>query len=385
MDKKELFFHRLTYSALIVLCLGTFTSVSFTALSHILLLFSGTYFLSQWLKKRDLPIKKSWWALGAVFISCILSVLANWGEIERPLRNILKAKYFLIALLSYFSFGYFKRDFLNHQRTGVLLKLFLLATSVATISGIIALYTGFNPLKMKAACHPDRACGLYGMYMTYGYGISLVMILLTGMLLNLKLFSKWVARHWIFAAFTINMVGLVLSYARGAWLGYLMAVPFFFFKDHKKKFVIACAAGCIFLGSSFLIPKVQDVFLKRYGSNDRRATLYKTALYALKEKPLFGHGYRNFEPKTKLLKQKYGLPYPDHTGHAHNNIFEHFASTGAVGGLALLVFFSLWLAESYYKAWLFSFVISFLVSGMVQYTFGDGENLFLILSIFSFF
>ena len=63
-----------------------------------------------------------------------------------------------------------------------LIWAFLASTTIATVSGLIGLYTGFNPLKFKNACHPTRACGLYGMYMTYGYGINFFMVIVTGFL-----------------------------------------------------------------------------------------------------------------------------------------------------------------------------------------------------------
>jgi O-antigen ligase len=385
IDNKDLIFHRITFAALIVLACGIFTSVSFSALSHVFLLISGTYFTKRWLLKRDLPIKKSWWALVGVMVVCWFSVLANWSEIDQPIKNIIKTKYFLVALLSYFSFGYFKRDFLNHKRTAILLKLFLFATTLATISGLVALKTGFNPIKMKDACHATRACGLYGMYMTYGYGISLFMVLMTGMLLNLKLFKKWIAPHWIIIAYGINFLGLVFSFARGAWLGFMIALPFFFLKKQPRKFFMTALIALFIFGISFISPKVRDVFLNRSVSNMQRIAFYKTALTVFKEKPLLGYGYRNFEQQVPVLKERYNIEYPERGGHAHNNVLEHLASTGLVGAIAFILFLGLWLGEAYHKSWLFAFVISFITSGMVQYTFGDGENLFLILSMFSFF
>lgn len=386
MTKQESFFHKLTFAALIVLAIGIFTSVSFSALSHILLLISGVYFTAKWLRIRDLPVKKSWYGLLAVAIICILSVFSNWSEIDNPIKNIIKVKYFVIALLSFFSFGYFKRDFLDHKKTALILRLFLIATTIATISGLIAVYTGFNPIKFKNACHETRACGLYGMYMTYGYGISLFMILMTGILFNKSFFNRWLPSWLIYSAFSINMIGLFLSYARGAWLGYILAVPFFFFKDNIKKFFTVVGSLALISVIIWLIsPSVRNTFTQRMGSNNRRLAFYESSLSVLKDKPLLGYGYRNFEPNVKKIKKKYDIAYPNLGGHAHNNVLEHLASTGIIGAIALIVFFGLWLGEAYQKAWLFSFVISFLISGMAQYTFGDGENLFLILSIFSLF
>lgn len=380
----ELIFHRITYSALIILSLGIFTSVSFSALSHILLFPSGIYFFIKWLKNRDFEIKKSWWALLGVTVICWLSVISNWSDIETPLKNIFKTKYFIVALLSYFSFYYMKRDFLTDKKISWALNLFLIATTVATISGLVGVATGFNPLKMKDACHATRACGLYGMYMTYGYGISLFMILITGLLIKREKIVKWTPTWLLGSVWFINLLGLGMSLARGAWLGYFLAVPFLFLSTSKKKFFLTIAVGLGLVGTAYVSSeKVRDTFFNREASNHQRIAFYKTAWFAAKEKPLLGWGYKNFEKNVPALKVKYFQPWPEFGGHAHNNFLEHMASTGFLGMLALIIFCLLWLKEAYTIPLVFSFILSFLISGMVQYTFGDGENLFLILSIFS--
>ena len=75
-------------------------------------------------------------------------------------------------------------------------------------------------------------------------------------------------------------------------------------------------------------------------------------------------------------------------GHAHNNFLEHLASTGILGGLAFVLFCLLWMIDSYRRKdvigeIIFPVTISFMVSGMVQYTFGDGENLFLLMLLWA--
>ena len=385
MASNERFYHRITFIGLVVLCLAMFTSVSASSLFHVSLFLSGSFFTVKAFRDQDFKFKKSWWALLFLSLSCIVSVVLNWGLISEPWKNILKVKYFLIALLSYSSFYYFKRDFVTKKQVSLLINLFLLATTVATISGLIALRTGFNPLKMKPACHETRACGLYGMYMTYGYGISLFMVLLTSFLHK----KQWLFRHtsklFFYSCYFINLVGLILSYTRGAWLGFFLALPFFFFKEHKKKFLIISFLSVLSLACSItFIPQVRGMFTQRTQSNNQRLAFYEAAYYAWKEKPIFGWGYRNFEPNVPQIKKRNNVSYPSIGGHAHNNFLEHLAATGIVGGLAFILFVALWLVESYKYNFILPFVVSFLISGLFQYTFGDGENLFLILTVFAF-
>jgi O-antigen ligase len=378
--------YQLTLASLFVLAIATFTSVSINALSHILMVVPGVYFLTKQLKNRDIKISPSFWSLLALIIICWASVIANWGDIDRPLKQIFRTKYYIIGLLGALSYGYLKRDFLSDKNKALLFKLFLISTTVATICGLIGLWTGYTPLKFKDACHPTRACGLFGMYMTYGYGISLFCVLMTGIALHRKRFNHLAPNWMIWAALIINLAGNIFSYARGGWLGFLLAIPFLFFKSHKKMFLTVMAAGALLLGGLVAFsPKVNEVFLKRQGSNEGRIAFYRAAYAAFTEKPLLGLGFKNFEPNSKDIKKRHDIPRTHEAGHAHSNVLEHLASTGGLGALAFLLFVFFWLKETYDEPILFAFVMSFFISGMTQYTFGDGENVFFIMAIYSLF
>lgn len=377
---------KLVYFGLIVLSIGIFTSVSFSAVAHILLIIPGIYYFSYWIKERDFTPKKSVIALGAMIIICWLSVIVNWSEIDNPFRNIFKTKYFVISFLSYFSFHYARKKFLTEDNKRNIFVLFLVATTIATLSGLIGQLTGMNPLKMKAACHETRNCGLYGMYMTYGYGISLFMVLMTGIVIYREKFEQYLNRKWLYAIWFINFIGLLTSMARGAWIGFFLAIPFFFFKRNKKLFISVFLVGLVsVLATITFNENVSQMFLERGTSNGQRMQHWRTAITATYEKPMLGWGYKNFESIMISIKRKYWIHgYNDGANHAHNNIIEHLASTGILGALAFLSFLILWLRETYRDhEVLFPFVVSFIVSGMTQYTFGDGENLFLIMTIFS--
>lgn len=388
---KEVYLHRLSLASLGILAIATFTSVSISAGSHILVVIPGLYFLVKGFKDQDIKVPKSLYALMALWLLSVLSVPFNLDIIERPLKNIGKTKYFFIGIISSYAFYYLKKNFLTEKHKKILVNLALISISIATVSGLIGLWTGFNPLKYKPACHPTRACGLYGMYMTYGYGISMVVSLLVGLCLDTKLLkeklSNLVNRKILYGATIINLVGMVLSWARGGLLGFVLSLPFFFFKKSKKTFTIITVSCVIVAGLAFaLSPKVQQVFLKRSGSNAQRLSHFSGAYHAFLERPLLGYGYKNYEPKSTTVKKRYDITYPDAVGHAHSNYLEHLASTGALGFIAFVAFVLFWLYESYKMSGaLFIFVLNFFISGFTQYTFGDGENLFLIFGIYSFF
>jgi O-antigen ligase len=376
--------------ALWILALGAFTSVSLMALFHVFILIPGVYFLIDEIKTSRFHLGKSTWSLLGMIVAIGLSVLANLDQLGSDAwDHFFKAKYFILAILSIFAFRAWFNEKATASKLRWLVGAFFLSTTLATTSGLVGLFHGFNPLKMKQACHAERACGLFGMYMTYGYGISLFSVLMTGVLLYIGQFKTIVSRPWAILVWLINLLGTFFAYARGGWLGYLAAVPFYFLKGRVKTFCLVIAG--LGLASVLIVavsPKVQQTLLERGTSNQQRLAFYETALRAFQENPVFGLGYRNFGPNVTEIKERYDIAYPNFASHAHNNFLEHLATTGFIGAIFFLLFHFFWLFETYtrddlYGKIVFPFVVSFCVSGLFQYTFGDGENLFLILGIYA--
>jgi O-antigen ligase len=382
----------LIFISLVLLAGSIFTSISIAGVSHIFLALGTILYAYQnpasYLKELNLK-KTSRLSMLLFILAIILSVLFNWTEIEQPLKNIFKIKYFLIPLLSLPAISAFISKESSQKKSLFLLRLFLLATTIATVSGLIGLYTGFNPLKFKNACHPTRACGLYGMYMTYGYGISLFTILASGLVIYRNQLRNWLSLKFLLPVVVVNFVGLVLSYARGGMLGFVLGLPFFFFKSNPKRFLsIFFVVNALFAILVFSTPSLKETFLSksRNTSNIQRIAFYKTAIKAFQEKPVLGWGYKNYEPNVKKLKTKYNIAFPEYGADAHNIFLEVLASMGLVGMAAFLFFLGSWIKEAYMNDGIihkigFPFLMTLIISGQVQNTFGDGENLFLIMLI----
>lgn len=383
------------YVALFCLAAFTFTSISLTALFHILILIPGIYLaIKSYQNSKFEKLSKSSILLLTVIIWSALSVFANWEIIQNPMHNLKKLKYLIIGLISVPTFRYFfslANEEVSQKRIKILLNTFIIATTLASLSGLIALMSGFNPLKFKTACHATRACGMYGMYMTYGYGIALVLTILSGFVLKRQLIQKILSIKILIPCFLINLIGFALSYARGAYIGYFCSIPFFFFKKNKKRFFTIVLSLTFIGGLSFaFIPQIKEMLTSRgrIESIMIRVSQYQAAIHAAKESPIFGLGYKNFEINSRGLKEKYDLDFKHFQGHGHSNFFEHLASTGFIGLILLTLFHLAWLVETYNRDDFigfigFPFVINFTLSGQFQYTFGDGENLFLIMAMYA--
>lgn len=382
---------RLTYASCVVLALGLFTSFSFLALGHIFLLLPGLYFCWQNFNNEKIETHLSLSALCLLVLVTVGIFSLLFNEVEDPLRKALKLKYFLFGVLGIYAYQKAFTYYIHEKKIRFLLNAVLISTTIGTLSGLIGLYTGWNPLRFKEACHPTRNCGAYGMYMTYGYGIQFFMVILTGFILYRKKVERYCNLKFLYTAFAINLLGLVLSYARGALIGFLVSLPFFFFKKRKKTF--AMVFFILLMGGSILFMtnnKFKDLFLssQRIESNMIRISQFKAAFYAFKERPFLGIGYRNFEPNVYALKKRYQIDYPQYMGHAHNNFLEALASTGIFGFTFLILFHLFWLRESYLRKDIlgniaFPLIIALIISGQFQYTIGDGENMFLLMMAYS--
>ena len=391
-DKIDKHFFNITYASAYILALFTFTAFSLSPLHHILLLISGIYFFKLDLSEKRVKLSLSAWSLIGLIIISIVSVIYNISIIDKPLKNIFKLKYFIIPILGIFSYSYWFQKSFSEKKIRLFVNTFLCTTTVASLSGLIGLYSGYNPLRFKAACHATRTCGMYGMYMSYGYGIMLFSLLVIGLFIFRKKMDKYVNQNILYIALFINVIGFYLSYARGALLGFLIALPFFYLRRKKKIFIFATLIlVAISSLSYFYVPKIKEVFTSksRLASNATRISQYKAAFAVFKESPLIGIGYKNFEPLVKEYKRKYKIEHAYFGGHGHSNFFEHLASTGILGLIFLILFHLFWFWESYkrndhYGDILMPFIVALFISGQFQYSLGDGENLFLVMLIYIF-
>jgi len=388
-EKRDKVFLYLTYMSAMVIALFSFTAFSLTALHHVLLVIPGFFFVIQALKKRELDISISSWSLLLLIIVSTISVLIN--DVEKPFGNIFKLKYFIIPLFGIYAYReWFQRKF-SESKVKLVINIFLVSVTIANISGLIGLFSGFNPLRFKTACHLTRNCGMYGMFMTFGYGMMFVMILLVGLMIYRKKIKDYVDYRILYSSFVVCLVGFLLSQARGALIGFFIALPFFYFKKHKKIFSVFSLVifGCCLISYTF-IPAVNQLFTdgSRIASVEHRISQYQAAIKVFEEKPLLGIGYKNFEKNVRDYKKKYDIAYEWIGGHGHSNFFEHLASTGILGLIFLFMFHFFWGYEMYSRNDVFAkicfpFVIALFISGQFQYTFGDGENLFLVMFIYS--
>lgn len=386
-------FNGMTYLSLCILALFSMTSVSLAAGHHILVLPPACFFLWKFRNFRHLPA--SWWALIATFCLTVISVLLNWQEFDQPLSAVLRTKYLFFGAIAFFAVDACCKAQLEKRKITLLIHFLLISSAVAATSGLIALLTGFHPLRFKAACHPIQNCGMYGMQITYGYNSALIATIVVGMIFFWKEAQSWVSKKIFWICAILNLVGLVTSFSRGAILGFLASVALLIWMKSKKwamSFATIAVLGVGLIGfitysGKFSIDNriFQPASSK---SNMARVGQYQVIGHIFQERPFFGLGFRNFEPQSVAYKKKYNIQYhPEWVGHAHNNLLEFLVGSGIFAFLALLFWHFSWFVESLRGDWVdkivSAFVLGVFVQGLFQSTMIDGEAMFLIMGIYA--
>jgi O-antigen ligase len=387
------FLLKLTYFSIWSLALFSFVSLSATALSHILIVVPGLVYFIQKARSGDLKIEKSSWALIAMIVVGTLSIL-NAPDVNNKVKMIFKLKYLMIGFLAIFPMRELFKT-LKAKQVSIVVSVFLVLLAIGNIAGIYALFSQYHPLRMKPASDPWRAAGMYGMAITYGYGIELILILMTGLAWVLKKkISAFVNPYIFWVSYFTTVAGFYFAFARGAMLAFIFSIPFLFIKTNKKIFLSLLGIGTAgMLAILLMVWNGSDggnrFFLKaKTESNMIRLSQYEAAVKGWLEKPLLGWGYRNFEPNAFDIKKRNGINFAEFYGHAHNNYLEYLASTGIFGFLSILLFVFFWFWEvlkrsDHFGLIMVPLVVSFAISGLFQNTINDGENMFVIMFLYS--
>lgn len=373
------------YASLMSLSLGLFTSMTFLALTHIFALIPCLYFLP---KSNFKEWTKSNWSLLALIVVVILSVVFNQDISVRGYAPLTKSKYYLFGLLSIAPYSFYFKNLKNSpdhdKKITWLLWAVIGTTTLVSLSGMGAVFFGYNFLRLRAG-FVDRNGGIFGMLMNYAHNMAFFLSILSGMILYRKEIKRYLNLNLLYGAWIINFLGLYTTYTRGAMLAFLVSLPFFFFKNNKKWFLVSVIAFAL---AGFGAYKFAGKSMVRPLSDIERVSQWKAAYAGFKERPVLGLGYLNFEQRCSALKLTYNIEAQHFCGHAHSNYFEMLASTGAVGFLFFMMWHVFWFIEMYKRDDLIArialpFIVVFVVGGLTQATFTLGANLFLIMPVYA--
>ncbi len=145
-------------------------------------------------------------------------------------------------------------------------------------------------------------------------------------------------RQWYGAALLVMVVGLVLSYSRGAWIGVAVALLVMFIAARARKFLIGYGVVLLF-GLAALpfikLERIANIFNFVSGSSSTRLYLWQSAIEIIKDHPLTGLGLDQF---LYYYNPQYVNPLAwteRFTSHPHNLVLDFWLRLGILGPLLL--------------------------------------------------
>lgn len=314
------------------------------------------------------------WPLAIFFLSALVSTALS----AKPLDSFLHLKHLLIAAGAY-AVAYSLR-FQPAWRTPVL-WIFLSTATLASLWGLLELALGWS----------RKVQSTQSTTMTWGAMCAMfTLITLQAALTSKAMPGLWSARLF----FLPQLLALLLSLVRGAYLGFAAGAVYLLHRHWKR---LLPAAIIILVVAGLLMPaivreRITSMFDLQNTTILVRLTQWRIATEIIADHPFFGVGLHDLA----YLTRQYAWPDPAlpeivnqdvfHIGHYHSTYFTLAVCFGLVGLLAFggLVFR---LAQSLGKALRHSdseeagaviwacraALISFLVAGGFDWTFGDAE------------
>lgn len=262
--------------------------------------------------------------------------------------------------------------------------------ALAAVYGVIQHFTGIDwyrqllgrQRRVRPRTHGDprfAVVGFFRNYLTFAHTMSVPYA--SALSLGLSTDGRWTI------AAVVIMTAILFSSARGAWLAVLAStVTVVAIGRGRRAGVVVLAmvaVGAIAVGQSDALQKEIGSMFALSGENAGRVAIYEVNLQVVHDHPWFGLGFGRY---LRAARPYYlDAAGADRRSHAHNNFLQVAAESGLVGLAAFALLFAhalrLGLDAVHGPApparatavGAFAAIVGFLVGGLTQYTFGDGE------------
>ena len=326
------------------------------------------------------------WPLAAPVLAfsavTVLSALLS----GHPLASLEAAKGLLLAAALYVT-----ADALREPAAAERFLLGLtIAAAVAALVGL--LQVGLCPPPDTPPIRPrwlyhrcDRAHGFFSIYMTLAGVLSLVLLATLP-----RLLSPGAARRRLGIPWLVMLWGLIVTYTRGAWIGFAGGVLTVAATVRRGRWVLV--GGLVVLAASALLApyELRHRFLSMADPEEagvrERIYMWKSGLVMWRERPILGVGPGGV--KRDYVRYAREEAVKKRTGHVHNSPLQILVERGVLG---LTAWLWLWLAfyadairrlrrlpaEAVAERGLIvgaiAAITGFLIGGLSEYNFGDSE------------
>ena len=302
--------------------------------------------------------------LFARFITSLFTsdILYSLGKIKEPLL-------FLGFIPVFFVF--------NEKEKEQFITVIIYSITIITLYGILLHLIKHIPFDLK-----HRLSATTGGYMTYGSLISIAL------LLNFYKIIKKFSIVFLLTSF-IGFTGLLLSFTRSAYVGFISAI-FLFLLIYKLKYTVLFLFLLVVL--FFLLPhniksRILSIPKINQSTDKTRLEMWRWGLHQFKLHPITGIGPRMV--KKAKMKDSYGLSKQAKSDMVHlHSVPVHLLATmgifGIFGYLLFLFVFLYFPLKNYYifqnlrDLAVFSGIFSLVIIGIFEYNLFDSEVTMLI-------
>lgn len=369
MNKRKEYFNKLFYIYLITALIGANIAIGFIALSHLLgVILITFYFLKLKSNNSTRGIKyNKLLYLSILFIALIvISIASNLKELDAIFHSIRKIKYFIIICLLIYLLGQQK----------LILKIEIILKSLIFVSLLIVSYGLYQYIT------EGGRVGSFSGVMNGPHNLSIITLLLISIWSILFNTIRFRFNLLILITIILNIFILLNSSTRGAiiaFIGGLFGILLFSkIKIKWKALIFTLMAFSLSMNSNL----IYDNFIQnRKGSDDIRWQLTQFGIAVIKEYPITGIGYKQFNSYFQGNHTRYGIDSiaPQFTDHAHNTYIEIGATVGVPSLLIFFLFFLSWLKINY-RSWEYRIIfipalISVSLSGLTHHNLGIAQNM----------
>lgn len=326
------------------------------------------------------------WPLGLAFAAWVAASLLSALLSARPGPSLMTAKNVVLIATFYVLLDALP-DAAELERWGR--WLFWLLAAVAVVGVLqVALCPwlgGLEPILGRVARKCHRAHAFYSIYMTLAGVLSMIALAS----LPVLLVAPRGRARWGFLGWLASGAGLVATYVRGAWIGFLAGIAVLLGLTPRRRWLVAAGAAAVtmlVLLAPGLRQRAESILDPSDPTVRERWAMWTSAVHMARDYPLIGVGPGG----VRREYPRYAAPeYREKPrGHFHNTPLQILVERGVLGLAAWLAIFVafFWRAQAVLRglgpqaareralvAGSVAAIAGFLVGGLTEYNFGDSE------------
>ncbi len=279
---------------------------------------------------------------------------------------------------------------------------------IASVYAVAAYLLKFHPFLESAALRDGnmigyRTGGLFINPMPFAHTYGPLGLLMMGPILYMARKNILENKFWIVCTL-LTLVGVVLSFTRGVWIGMALGLLAMGFLIDWKKGLLVLSAGAISAGALMLaIPSILERILFSFNPaatyDSERLIIWKANWLIFTEHPIFGLGYSENGNRLREYFDRMGVPKGFLESHAHNQYLHLLAGTGIFGLVCFLVVI-VWFFRMHFLAFksfnenqnpfwkglalgVLGAEICFFTSGVTESNFSIAKNRYFILTVWA--